>query len=76
MYLLKLPSSVYYHRSPVPVSLRERGFPNEVRLSLLTKDRQIALERNIHVSLAVKQKFSLAFTDDTLIPIWKINWSD
>ncbi len=66
MYLLKLPSSVYYHRSPVPVSLRERGFPNEVRLSLLTKDRQIALERNIHVSLAVKQKFSLAFTDDTL----------
>ncbi|ELA7336903.1 TPA: tyrosine-type recombinase/integrase [Vibrio parahaemolyticus] len=66
MYLLKLPSSVYYHRSPVPVSLRERGFPNEVRLSLLTKDRQIALERNIHVSLAVKQKFSLALTDDTL----------
>ncbi|WP_275892615.1 hypothetical protein [Vibrio campbellii] len=29
MYLLKLPSSVYYHRSPVPVSLRERSFPNE-----------------------------------------------
>ncbi|TOC20669.1 integrase [Vibrio parahaemolyticus] len=66
MYLLKLPSSVYYHRSPVPVSLRERGFPNEVRLSLLTKDRQIALERNIHVSLAVKQKISLALVDDTL----------
>ncbi|WP_229617265.1 site-specific integrase [Vibrio parahaemolyticus] len=66
MYLLKLPSSVYYHRSPVPTALRERGFPNEVRLSLLTKDRQIALERNIHVSLAVKQKISLALADDTL----------
>ncbi|EOV2003331.1 tyrosine-type recombinase/integrase, partial [Vibrio parahaemolyticus] len=66
MYLLKLPSSVYYHRSPVPTTLRERGFPNEVRLSLLTKDRQIALERNIHVSLAMKQSFESALTDDAL----------
>ncbi|HHF3123666.1 TPA: tyrosine-type recombinase/integrase [Vibrio diabolicus] len=66
MYLLKLPSSVYYHRSPVPVSLRERGFPNEVRFSLLTKERQIALERNIHVSLAMKQSFESALTDDAL----------
>ncbi|ASM96273.1 tyrosine-type recombinase/integrase [Vibrio vulnificus] len=66
MYLLKLPSSVYYHRSPVPVSLRERGFPNEIRLSLLTKDRNVALERNIHVSLAMKQSFESALTDDAL----------
>ncbi|EHU4917248.1 tyrosine-type recombinase/integrase [Vibrio vulnificus] len=66
MYLLKLPSSVYYHRSPVPTTLRERGFPNEVRFSLLTKDRQIALERNIHASLAMKQSFESALTDDAL----------
>lgn len=66
MYLLKLPSSVYYHRSPVHVSLRERGFPNEVRLSLLTKDHQIALKRNIYVSLAVKQSFETALSDDSL----------
>ncbi|HCG8055086.1 TPA: hypothetical protein NJ868_004663 [Vibrio parahaemolyticus] len=66
MYLLKLPSSVYYHRSPVPVSLRERGFPNEVRLSLLTKDRNVALERNMHLSLAVKQGFDSALSDDSL----------
>ncbi|HCG8651129.1 TPA: tyrosine-type recombinase/integrase [Vibrio parahaemolyticus] len=66
MYLLKLPSSIYYHRSPVPTTLRERGFPNEVRFSLLTKDRQIALERNIHVSLAMKQSFESALTDDAL----------
>ncbi|ELB2150097.1 tyrosine-type recombinase/integrase [Vibrio parahaemolyticus] len=66
MYLLKLPSSVYYHRSPVPTTLRERGFPNEVRLSLLTKDRQIALERNMHLSLVVKQSFETALSDDAL----------
>ncbi|EMF7365302.1 tyrosine-type recombinase/integrase [Vibrio vulnificus] len=66
MYLLKLPSSVYYHRSPVPVSLRERGFPNEIRLSLLTKDRNVALERNMHLSLAVKQGFDSALSDDSL----------
>ncbi|EJB8584481.1 site-specific integrase [Vibrio parahaemolyticus] len=66
MYLLKLPSSVYYHRSPVPASLRERGFPNEVRLSLLTKDRNVALERNIYLSLAVKQSFENALSDDSL----------
>ncbi|MGY6396174.1 tyrosine-type recombinase/integrase [Vibrio parahaemolyticus] len=66
MYLLKLPSSVYYHRSPVPVSLRERGFPNEVRLSLLTKDRNVATQRNIHLALAVKQSFDIALEDDAL----------
>ncbi|TOI86241.1 integrase [Vibrio parahaemolyticus] len=65
MYLLKLPSSVYYHRSPVPTVLRDRGFPNEIRLSLFTKDRNVALERNIHLSLAVKQSFENALTDDT-----------
>lgn len=66
MYLIKLPSSVYYHRTPVPTTLRERGFSNEVRLSLLTKDRQIALERNIHVSLVMKQSFESALIDNAL----------
>ncbi|EKF6807171.1 tyrosine-type recombinase/integrase [Vibrio parahaemolyticus] len=66
MYLLKLPSSVYYHRSPVPTALRARGFPNEIRLSLLTKDRNVALERNMHLSLAVKQSFDSALSDDAL----------
>ncbi|EGQ7798840.1 tyrosine-type recombinase/integrase [Vibrio parahaemolyticus] len=66
MYLLKLPSSVYYHRSPVPTVLRERGFPSEIRLSLLTKDRSIALQRNIQISLIVKQHLIHANQDDTL----------
>ncbi|HCE3407396.1 TPA: tyrosine-type recombinase/integrase [Vibrio parahaemolyticus] len=66
MYLLKLPSSVYYHRSPVPITLRERGFPNEIRLSLLTKERTVALERNIQITLIVKQSFRQAIHDDTL----------
>ncbi|PTP19722.1 integrase [Vibrio splendidus] len=66
MYLLKLPSSIYYHRSPVPVLLRERGFPSEIRLSLLTKNRNVALSRNIQLSLIVKQSLNLAINNDTL----------
>ncbi len=48
MYLLKLPSSVYYYRSSVPMSLRERGFPNEVRLSLLTKERMLLQRKSLN----------------------------
>lgn len=66
MYLLKHSSSVYYHRFPVPVSLRDRGFPCEIRLSLLTKDRQTALERNIQMSLIVRRNINFALIDDTL----------
>ncbi|MCQ1059553.1 tyrosine-type recombinase/integrase [Photobacterium sp. ZSDE20] len=55
MYLLKLPSSVYYTRIVTPVKLRQAGFPNELRYSLFTKNRDLAIERNLHVSACVKK---------------------
>ncbi|MCQ1061252.1 hypothetical protein NHN17_24785, partial [Photobacterium sp. ZSDE20] len=55
MYLLKLPSSVYYTRLSTPVKLRQAGFPNELRYSLFTKNRDLAIERNLQVSACVKK---------------------
>lgn len=47
MYLLRLPNSVYYTRIATPLSLRESGYPNEFKFSLLTRDRKTAYLRNI-----------------------------
>ncbi|MFA0439488.1 tyrosine-type recombinase/integrase [Vibrio sp. 10N.222.51.C12] len=55
MYLLKLSSSVYYTRLSTPVKLRQAGFPNELRYSLFTKNRDLAIERNLQVSACVKK---------------------
>ena len=47
MYLFRLPNSVYYTRISTPLSLREMGYPNEFKFSLLTRERKIAYLRNI-----------------------------
>ena len=55
MYLLEHSSSIYYYRYPMPVSLLDPCFPSNIHLSLLTKDRQTTLERNIKMSLVVRR---------------------
>lgn len=55
MYLLKLPSGVYYTRIPTPIYLRKRDFPSELRYSLFTKNRSIAIERNLRITACVKK---------------------
>jgi len=50
MYLQRSSFGVYYTRIPLPKSARENGFPHSIRISLLTKCRKTAVERNALVS--------------------------
>ncbi len=47
MYLFRLPNCVYYTRIATSLSLRERGYPKELKFSLLTRERKVAYLRNI-----------------------------
>lgn len=61
MYLLKQSNSVYYLRVCSPKLLLDIGYPFDIKVSLLTKDRATAtatataLLRNLHVSAIIKQ---------------------
>ncbi|CAH1587623.1 tyrosine-type recombinase/integrase [Vibrio rotiferianus] len=46
MYLFKSPSGTYYTRLCFPKYLRSKGFPFDVKVSLCTKERAIAVSRN------------------------------
>ncbi|MGE6101826.1 hypothetical protein [Aeromonas salmonicida] len=50
MYLSKNASGTYYTRLPLPKSLHDRGLPFAIRTSLCTKDRQLAVDRNLAVA--------------------------
>jgi hypothetical protein len=50
MYLSKNASGTYYTRLPLPKNLRDRGLPFAIRTSLCTKDRQLAVDRNLAVA--------------------------
>ena len=50
MYLSKNASGTYYTRLPLPKSLRDRGLPFAIRTSLCTKDRRVAVDRNLAVA--------------------------
>lgn len=50
MYLQRSSFGVYYTRIPLPKFARDRGFPHALRVSLLTKSRKIAVQRNALVS--------------------------
>ncbi|MFS1933317.1 tyrosine-type recombinase/integrase [Vibrio splendidus] len=47
MYIFKSASGVYYTRLCLPKSLKNSGFPFDVKLSLYTKDRTTAMDRGI-----------------------------
>ncbi|MEG0009378.1 MAG: hypothetical protein RR721_03855 [Aeromonas sp.] len=54
-YLLKNRHGNYYTRVPLPHALRQLGYPQEIRLSLLTKDRSEATLRNLVAAHGLKQ---------------------
>lgn len=62
MYLFRQPNSVYYTRVAIPTSLQKNGFPKEIRLSLVTRDRRMAYKRNLDQTKVIFELFELAQT--------------
>ncbi|AZG74832.1 hypothetical protein EGC82_20015 [Shewanella livingstonensis] len=55
MYLYRAPNNVYFTRICLAKYLRDKGFPFDVKVSLLTRDRAEAVIRNIDVAGALKK---------------------
>lgn len=53
MYLFRATNCTYFTRICFAKSLKDRGFPFDIKISLLTKVRPIATKRNLVISLAV-----------------------
>ncbi|WP_434761873.1 tyrosine-type recombinase/integrase [Vibrio fortis] len=66
MYIFKSASGVYYTRLCLPKSLKNSGFPFDVKLSLYTKDRLIAMDRGIE-ALSVLRPIIRSTTPNTCI---------
>lgn len=49
MYLFKAPNGTYYTRLCLPKSLKDRDFPFDIKASLLTKTRSVAVARNVQL---------------------------
>ncbi|ELB2060295.1 tyrosine-type recombinase/integrase [Vibrio parahaemolyticus] len=64
MYLIKLSNNVFYTRISTPVALQTSlGYPREVRLSLLTKQRRLASKRNSQLSGVIHTLYEQALTE-------------
>ncbi|GIU06632.1 tyrosine-type recombinase/integrase [Shewanella glacialipiscicola] len=50
MYLFRATNCTYYTRMVLPVYLRDKGFSADIKISLLTKQRSIAIGRNLIVA--------------------------
>ena len=55
MYLYRAPNNVYFTRICLSKYLRDKGFPFDVKVSLLTRDRAEAVIRNIEVAGTLKK---------------------
>ncbi|WP_076536790.1 tyrosine-type recombinase/integrase [Shewanella sp. UCD-KL21] len=55
MYLYRAPNRVYFTRICLAKSLRDKGFPFDIKVSLLTRDRAEASIRNIDVAGTLKK---------------------
>ena len=71
MYLFRQPNSVYYTRVAIPTSLQKNGFPKEIRLSLVTRDRRTAYKRNLDQTKVIFELFELAQTKSLPFPDFK-----
>ncbi|HCH3859003.1 TPA: tyrosine-type recombinase/integrase [Vibrio parahaemolyticus] len=64
MYLIKLSNNVFYTRISTPVALQTSlGYPREIRLSLLTKQRRLASKRNSQLSGVIHTLYEHALTE-------------
>ncbi|MCW3171137.1 tyrosine-type recombinase/integrase [Shewanella subflava] len=50
MYLFRATNCTYYTRMVLPVYLRDKGFSADIKVSLLTKQRSIAIGRNLVIA--------------------------
>ncbi len=53
MYLFRATNCTYFTRICFSKPLKDRGFPFDIKISLLTKVRHVATKRNLVISLAV-----------------------
>lgn len=58
MYLQKAPNGVYQTRVCIPKPLRAFGYPFDIKVSLLTKERSEAIERNFRIASCIKVAIS------------------
>ncbi|WP_265434297.1 tyrosine-type recombinase/integrase [Aeromonas salmonicida] len=65
MYLSKNASGTYYTRLPLPKVLRDRGLPFAIRTSLCTKERQLAVDRNLAVAARARALIAATPADAT-----------
>ncbi len=65
MYLSKNASGTYYTRLPLPKVLRDRGLPFAIRTSLCTKERQLAVDRNLAVAARTRALIAATPADAT-----------
>jgi integrase len=64
MYLFRAPNCTYYTRICLPKNLRDRGFPFDLKISLLTKSGTVAIKRNFSVANAILLQIE-SITSDT-----------
>lgn len=58
MYLQKAPNGVYQTRVCIPKPLRAFGYPFDIKVSLLTKERSEAIDRNFKIASCIKVAIS------------------
>lgn len=63
MYLFRAPNSTYYTRICLPKSLRDNSFPFDLKISLLTKRRDEAVERNFILVPQLRKLIDDAFQE-------------
>ncbi len=66
MYLLKSTNGLYLSRVCTPNPLLKQGYPFDIQVSLMTKDRHVVIQRNFDIATCIKQAF---FACQTLHPI-------
>lgn len=71
MYLFRQPNCVYYTRVAIPTSLQKNGFPKEIRLSLVTRERRLAYKRNLDQTKVIFELFEWAQTKSLPFPDFK-----
>lgn len=65
MYLFRATNCTYYTRICLSKSLRDLGFPFDLKISLLTKIRAIATRRNVQIASAINQTIDLITPETT-----------
>jgi hypothetical protein len=65
MYLFRATNCTYYTRICLSKSLRDLGFPFDLKISLLTKFRVIATRRNIQIASVINQTIHLITSEMT-----------